>query len=55
MQGHVQEILLSTDHAHNVEYVAIQQFSFGSKLHPLLQVPCLELTDMQIAVPGEVS
>ncbi|KAG1814554.1 hypothetical protein EV424DRAFT_1541383 [Suillus variegatus] len=48
----VHEILISNS-CRCVQHVAVQKFTFGPALHPLLHLPTLELTDHDIVISPE--
>ncbi|KAG1873405.1 hypothetical protein C8R48DRAFT_594331, partial [Suillus tomentosus] len=47
--GHVCEILMSAS-SQDVQHIAVQKFTFGPALHPLLHLPTLELTDHEVVI-----
>ncbi|KAH7931055.1 hypothetical protein BV22DRAFT_999145, partial [Leucogyrophana mollusca] len=49
----IREILISAEGQHVVNHVALQLLVFGPALHPLLHVPCLELSDEETVVSPE--
>ena len=50
--GHIREILLSTDS--DVKFVVLQLFSLAPALHPKIHAPCLDMTDEEVIVSGQV-
>jgi len=52
--GCVRKILIS-DSCRRVQHVAVQRFTFGPALHPLLHLPVLELTDHDVVISPQVS
>ncbi|KAH0825731.1 hypothetical protein J3R83DRAFT_9938 [Lanmaoa asiatica] len=50
--GCIHEILIFTDGPCTAKHVAFQLFSFTPALHPALYLPCLELTNDDVVVPG---
>ncbi|KAG2120425.1 uncharacterized protein F5147DRAFT_562462 [Suillus discolor] len=50
--GCVREILISNS-CRRVQHVAVQIFTFGPALHPLLHLPALELTDHDVVISPE--
>ncbi|KAG2051957.1 hypothetical protein BDR06DRAFT_1059597 [Suillus hirtellus] len=52
--GRIREILISDSHK-AVNHVAIQKFTFGPVLHPILHLPTLELTEQEVVIsPQEI-
>ncbi|KAG1753908.1 uncharacterized protein EDB91DRAFT_1043935, partial [Suillus paluster] len=53
--GCVREILISPGTRKTVEHVVLQLFTIGPTLHPLLFLPCLNLTDEEIVLtPADI-
>jgi hypothetical protein len=53
--GRVVEVLIDNAYARAVSYVALQLFTFGPTLHPLLHLPCLDLSDEKVVASSGVS
>ena len=53
--GRVLEILIDDAFRHTVSHIAIQLFTFAPNLHPLLHLPCIELSNETIMVNASVS
>lgn len=52
--GRVRKILMS-ESCQDVQHVAVQKFTVGPTLHPLLQLPTLELTNHKVVISLQVS
>ena len=48
----ISEILLTSEEPRIVKYIALWLFSFKDTLHPLVQLPVLELTDEEVMING---
>lgn len=53
--GRIREILISDPLCRVVSHVAVQLFTFAPNLHPLLHMPCVELSNETIVVHPSVS
>lgn len=52
--GRIKEILVSTNPAHNVEFIVLQLFVFAPSLHPQLHLPCLTWLEEEVVVHPKV-